>query len=42
MYGTTTIPLRGDGVMELSRKLQVRRSELDRYLNRANRAGHLD
>jgi hypothetical protein len=32
MYSKTTVPLRGSEVMELSRTLQMRRSELDRYL----------
>lgn len=32
MYRKTTVPLRGTKVMELSRTLQMRRSELDRYL----------
>ena len=32
MYGKTTIPVEGTVVMELSRTLQMRRSQLDRYL----------
>jgi len=32
MHSKTTVPLRGTEVMELSRTLQMRRSELDRYL----------